>query len=100
MNPDPWFRRPLERVPVPAGLEARIRATVARRRAGRRAALAAAALLVALTVALWPRPSWPSPKPLEISLREPVPEPIRLNESSIGTEVESDGHALVLHFSE
>ena len=96
---DPAIRRSLERVAVPDGLEARIRASVARKRRST-FAIAAAALMVfvASAIFLWPAPVEPLPVGPTVSITQPPPLPLTIQEIQIDTRVEVDGNTLTFNF--
>ena len=97
---DPVIRQSLERVAVPDGLEARIRASVTRKRRSTFAIAAAAALLVIVGSALFLRPE-PVEPPLmgpTVSITEPPPLPLTIGEVQIVTRVEVDGDTLTFNF--
>lgn len=92
----------LDTVPVPAGLELRIRATVEARRLRRYLTAAAAAILIA-TVALWPSAppaDPPTPVAFAVSLAGPAPEPMPLQETLFTAELDADRNVLVFYLGD
>ncbi len=95
MTSDPLDDLVRRAIAVPAGLEARIRRSAARRRAARWGAVAAAAALGA--IALWPRAE-PAPRGPVFSIVEDPPAPIRLRDAGLAAEVRASGEFLVVRF--
>lgn len=92
----------LDAIPVPAGLENRIRATVDGRRRRRYTLAAAAAVLVA-AVAVWPAAPPPPPPPavaFAVSLVGPAPEPMPLQETVFTAELDVDRNVLVFYLGD
>ena len=93
---DDQVRRAVGQVPVPAGLEDRIRRSATRRRLLRWAAGAAAA---AALVLLWPRPPVPTGSGPVFSLREPAPRALDLNPVSFTGDVRSTPEGFSIRFA-
>jgi len=95
-----FVRRVVGRVPVPGGLEARIRASAARRRAARWGAWAAAGLAAAGLAIFWPRPRpvEPAVRGPVFSLQEPVPAPVDVRGVELSTEVRAQEGGLAFRF--
>lgn len=95
---DDLVRRTVGRVPVPAGLEDRIRrsAMLRRRRRWMVAGLAAGALVL-----LWPRPGpvVPAGAGPVFSLREPAPQALDLKPVVLTADVRSVGDVLAFRFT-
>ncbi len=96
---DDPVRRTVGSLPVPAGLEVRIRASVARRRRARWAAVAAAALVGVGAALVWPRP-----RPVEpgvsgpvLLISEPVP-PLEMRGVQLSVEARATGEGLAVRF--
>jgi hypothetical protein len=97
---DDLVRRTVGGLGAPAGLEARILVSVARRRRARRAAVAAAALVGVAAALVWPRP-----QPIEpaaagpvFSLKDPVPSPMEVRGVRFATEVCVTGDLFAVRF--
>jgi len=99
MTPDPLddlVRRTVDAVPVPAGLDVRIRRTVARRRL---ALGAAAAILIAGGLAFYRlRPVEPAISGPVFSLREPAPASLELKDVAFTVEVRPGEPGLAFRF--
>ena len=94
---DDQIRRTVEKIPIPEGLEDRIRrsATLRRRARWAVAGLAAAALLL-----LWPRPHPVEPSgtgPI-FSLRDPAPESLEMKPIAFTAEIRSGSEGLSFRF--
>jgi hypothetical protein len=102
--PDPLdreIRGELERIPVPEDLQARIRASVARRRWLRRAGLAAAAVVaVVAALVLRPEADRPEPAAFVFDLSRDVETPLRIQEVRLAADVASSDGMLVFEFAE
>ena len=95
---DDRIRRTVERIPVPAGLEDRIRRSATLRR---RARWAAAGLAAAGLLLLWPRPHPVEPVgagPV-FSLKEPAPRALDLNPVVFTIEARSGPEGLAFKFT-
>jgi hypothetical protein len=97
------LRGTIDRVPVPFALEARIRASVARRRRARIATVAAAAALLFIGLLLpWRRevPEDPGPPPSgpRVLIADPPAAPLQLREVGFTATVTASGDGLVIRF--
>ena len=99
MTPDPLDELVRRAVPVPAGLEARIRRSAARRRAARWGAIAAAALAAVGLAFLRPRAEVePAVAGPVVSILEEPPAPIEMRAVEIATEVRASSEGLAVRF--
>lgn len=99
---DDLVRRGVDAVPVPAGLEARIRASVARRERRRLglglAAVAAAVMVGSVVFTLLSRTDPPPMAGPVVPLSDPALR-LELNETQLTTSVASAGDGLVFRFA-
>ena len=97
---DEFVRRAADAVPVPSGLETRVRATVARRRVTRSLAAVAAGLLLGLALFALTRTERPKDVAIagpRITLTDPEP-PLHLREVALKGQVTATEEGLSIRF--
>lgn len=106
---DEWLKSGLDAVPVPAGMRARIGATVGRRGIWRLLAIDAAAVLLAIVAWTGSEPVSPSARTLasaaapkdsvlSVSLKSPASEPLEISEDVTARLVYVQDDRMILEF--